>query len=379
MTTESPDMDFRQPVCCIIDIDDQEISDLYPYIKEVSVDMSRDFATIGTLIFETIRDEAGNWLVQDAGSADPLLIPWRKIVITADFSSYTEEIMRGYIKEVKTDYPQDMSGASVTVIAQDESILLDRQQVRQSWSTAQDSMNDGDIAKKIASDHQLQAQTEPGLDNVTLVANGTYVQFMKDRAAANGYEFYVRDGTVYFKPMELESDPQAAILVYAGSATNCLKFNVRYNGHKPDQVAITRAPSTGTDMEEETLSPNLPLLGREAADSTNRGLSPFKWNLEQSSGATASETSSRAQAKANENAWKVEAEGELDGALYGHVLCNYKTVTVDGVGDVYGGTYYVDQVTHRFTPQGYTQSFKLVRNAVGDNTASRSTSRIAGV
>jgi hypothetical protein len=40
---------------------------------------------------------------------------------------------------------------------------------------------------------------------------------------------------------------------------------------------------------------------------------------------------------------------------------------VDGLGSWLSGTYYVDAVTHRFTFEGYRQSFVLLRNAFGDN------------
>ena len=40
-------------------------------------------------------------------------------------------------------------------------------------------------------------------------------------------------------------------------------------------------------------------------------------------------------------------------------------VEVDGVGERYSGTYYVDSVTHRFDARGYEQRFSLLRNALG--------------
>ena len=64
---------------------------------------------------------------------------------------------------------------------------------------------------------------------------------------------------------------------------------------------------------------------------------------------------------------KVRAEGELDGSLYGHVLRVGEPVPLDGVGERYGGTYYVDSVSHRFSMEGYRQTFTLLRNAYGDD------------
>jgi hypothetical protein len=97
------------------------------------------------------------------------------------------------------------------------------------------------------------------------------------------------------------------------------------------------------------------------------------------SGATLQEAKSRAQAKANEMAWKIEAEGELDGSLYGHVLLTHQLVGVYGVGDTHGGLYYVDRVTHLFAPDGYRQSFRLLRNATGQNSEPESSDGLAGV
>ncbi len=102
------------------------------------------------------------------------------------------------------------------------------------------------------------------------------------------------------------------------------------------------------------------------ATSENMGLVSCEWRMQQPPGSSLSEAQSRAQAKANENAWKIIAEGELDGSLYGHVLLTHKTVEVDGMGESDSGRYYVDEVTHLFNTEGYRQSFKLLRNAIGE-------------
>jgi len=371
---------FRQPVECIVSVDDEPITDLYPYLKEVSVAMRRDTGTVGTFIFETLRDNSCGWVVQDTGGEEPLLKPWRKMKIEAKFDTGTEEVMRGYIKNVNVDYPQDMSAATVTVSVQDESILLDREHVRTSWSTTEDSRKDGDIVKEIAEGHQLTAEVKPGLDNVSLQNSTTFVKFIEERARVNGYEFYVREEILHFHPPELESEKhQATIRVYAGPTTNCLKFSARYDGHHPDEVALSRAAETGSDIEEESFAPDQVLLGKYPVSSESMGLDHFVWYQEGGNGATTEESNARAQATANSHDWKIIADGELDGVVYGHVLLNFKTVIVDGVGSTYGGVYYVDQVTHRFTPDGYRQTFRLIRNAIGDDTEAAASNNLGGL
>ena len=181
------------------------------------------------------------------------------------------------------------------------------------------------------------------------------------------------------KSPQLDEDPQPSIMVYAGARTNCVRFSVTHDGHRPDQVGVMRGAETGTEMEQETLSPDLTLLGKKAATSENTGLVPFIWQMRRPAGSSLEEARSRAQAKANENAWKVRAEGELDGSLYGHVLLTHKLVGVYGVGETYSGLYYVDTVSHIFDPNGYRQSFKLLRNATGQNTEPESDDSLAAV
>ena len=119
----------RQPVECQIELDNGEIADLYPALMEVTVAANRKQWTTATLIFETRRLEDGTWAVQD----DDRIKPWVPVKITAVFGGEDEEVMRGYVREVKVDYPEDKGAAKVTVTCQDESLLLDRIHVNHTW------------------------------------------------------------------------------------------------------------------------------------------------------------------------------------------------------------------------------------------------------
>jgi len=367
----------RKPVECVIKVDGTEITELYPYLREVQVSTSRRAAATATLSFDAVRLEDGRWSVQDAGVFEA----WKRITVEALFGTNAEEVMRGFIKEVRCEYPEDRSAARVTVNAQDESLVLDREHVRRALSTEDAPMSDGDIVSSIASDHDLTPEVDPGLTNASLNLDGTYVRLLRDRAEANGYEFYVRGGTLYFHAPRLDQDPAPEpIRLYAGSATNCLRFSAQYDGHKPDIVAMTRASESDPETnDDERFEPDLKLLGAVAANSASRGLEPFVWRMQAPSGGTADEAHARAQAKANENAWKIAAEGELDGAVFGHVLLTHALVTVDGAGETYGGTYYVDEVQHRFSTDGYREGFKLLRNATGEEGAAGLASPLASL
>lgn len=357
----------RQPVECQIDFDNQEAVDLYPALVEVVIATSRKQWTTATLIFETRRLEDGTWVIQD----DDRVKPWVSVKITAVFGAESEEVMRGYVREVKVDYPAEKGAAKVTVICQDESLKLDRHHVNRPWGEDAPT-TDALIVTTIAKSHDLKILGIPGEGQTIqeLNQNETDVRFLKKRADANGYEILFREGEIHFGDMRLDLEAQPTILVYAGSATNCISFNIQDDGHQPDQAAYQVAAETGHESSEQIVSPNLTVLGNEPVDSTASGLGDFIWRPQRQGINDDAQMAAIAQHAANEASMKIKVDGELDGAMYGHVLRVGEPVGVDGLGERYSGIYYVDEVNHRFDMNGYKAAFKLLRNAYGDNLES---------
>jgi hypothetical protein len=62
-----------------------------------------------------------------------------------------------------------------------------------------------------------------------------------------------------------------------------------------------------------------------------------------------------------------QAQGELNGPSYGRVLQVGEPVGIAGVGHGYDGSYYVDAVSHHFSPAGYRQAFTLLCGGDGDD------------
>lgn len=357
----------RAPAECLIEVDGEEIVDFYPFLLEVAVETSRNEAATASLTFETRRDELGTWTIQDAG----VFKPWARVIITAAFGERSEEVMRGYIREVKLDAPQDAGAAQVKVECQDDSFRLDRTQQRKTWGTEELPMGDALLLSQILSPYGLASHPEngPGQDRIVGAnQDDTDIKFLKSRAEFNGYELYFREGLVYFGPMRLEADPQDTLLIYAGTDTNCISLSVKANAHQPDAVAYDAPAASGDATTPEIVYPDLPLLGLTRADSSEAGLEEFIWKLSAEAGADAARLKALALMKANElDIHRIEGEGELDGTIYGHVLQPGLPVPVDGLGDWMSGVYYVDGVSHSFTAAGYRQKFRLLRNAFGDN------------
>ena len=367
---------LRAPADCVIRVNDDEVAELYPFLREVTAECSRDETSTARLVFETQRDEHGRWTVQDRG----LLAPWKRIVIEAAFGEHAEELFRGFIREIVADYPTESGAATVTVECQDASLALDREHVRRAWGLDA-PVTDGDIATELASRHGLTfaAKPGPGLANLTLYQNSTDIRFLRARADANGYELYFR-ADMYFGPMQLDAHPQPTIMVFAGLDTNCMSLSVTSDGHLPNKVAFDVAPATGTEITRREIEPDLVSLGTEPAAAAGNGLKDFTWLLSHEGSFDEDELTARAQGRVNEFALRVRADGELDGTLYGHVLLPGLPVAVDGPGDWLGGVYYVDRVSHRFDLDGYRQQIRLLRNAYGDNLdAGPGVGRLAGI
>jgi len=356
----------RAPGDCVIRVDGNEITGLYPYLTQVAAQISRHPAATATLSFETVRDAKGMWAVQDAG----ILAPWKSIVIEVAFGNDTEEVFRGMIRTVTADYPRQAGGATVTVACQDDSIRLDRTHNRACWGV-DTPVTDQTILSQILASTPLTP--DPGCGNgksgLVLNQDSTDIIFLQSRADANGYELIFSEGQVYFGPMRVSGTPQPTVMVYAGPDTNCLSFRVTSDGHQPEAVAFDAAPAAGTAVVSGTVTSDLPLMGSTAATSDS-SLGDFTWRLTRQGSSDPDMLTRLAQRRANEAAMRVRAEGELDGTLYGHVLRPGHPVGVDGIGDWLGGIYYVDRVSHRFDTSGYIQSFKLMRNAYGDNLPS---------
>jgi hypothetical protein len=359
---------IRQPASCVVQVGAalDGLGDVARLAKSFEIRLDRSEAGTGTLVFEDRRKEDGQWIVADSG----LFTRWQPIRLSADFGTYREEIFRGYMTSLRPSYPPNGGEATFEVQVQDDGSLLDREHIRRTWGE-QAPESDRTILESLISPRGFSVDSESGdgRSSRSLAQDATPIRFLRDRAKANGYELIFDQGTVYFGPPRLSGDPMPAIMIYAGPATNCLSFAVEDDAMKPDQVRYDLAPADqGATPETETLGPDDPTLGSSAAASEGANLSaPFIWRLSREGDEPRDDTKARAQALANVNAMKLKATGEVDGSLYGHVLKPGHLVKVDGAGGRYGGTYYIDKVTHGFTPEGYKQHFELLRNATGED------------
>jgi hypothetical protein len=357
---------IRAPASCVIRVAGQELSDLYYCLVEVNAVLNRAEASEATLIFETRRVDGDKWSVHD----DERIRPWQSIQISATFGTREDEVFRGYIRQVRVEFPEQKGAAKVTVTCQDTSLLLDRNQRDKRWGD-EAPVTDAVIVQQILSEAGLAPLDVPGqgMSDLVVQQNETDIRFLAKRAQENAYDLFFRAGQLYFGEPRFDRKPQPSILVYAGNSTSCIRFDLDDDGHHPDGVIYEIASDSGATTSPTRVTPNLPLLGTTPVSSANpgSGTEEFAWRLSREGVSSPSQAEQRAQAQANTESLKIKATGELDGVIYGHVLLPGDPVGIDGIGGRYGGRWYVDKVEHKFDINGYRQSFEVVRNAYGDD------------
>lgn len=376
---------FRSPPSCLIElgVGRREIGPIASLVADVDLQVGVEEAGSGTILIEDRRGSDGKWVAADSG----LFERWMPIRISADFGTRQDLILSGYILKLTPEYPGNPGEAKLTIEVQDESAALSREHMRRVWGE-EAPMSDLAILTELVSDADISVDPLAGLGQASraLSQEGTPIQFLRERAKANGYELTFHDGAVWFGPRRLEAEAQAPILVYAGRETNCRNFTINDSADLPDKVRADIPPrEEGATPETLVVTPDEPVLGTTPTAAEGAGLGTASvWRVGAEGDETSEERQARAQALVNEHAFKLRGSGELDGAMYGHVLYPGKPVPIDGAGPRYGGLWYVAKVAHKLDDRGYTQTFEVMRNATGESASTSSplgaaTSALAGL
>lgn len=342
--------------------------DILAAVQQIEVEDHADMADMLRLRMALgVRDGCCDWRIID-DSVFGRLVPI-KIEVTVG-SGLAQPLIEARVIETSADFSNQPGRSVLNVVAMDPTVLMNLEEKRMNWPNMADSDIADEIFRSYGFDPQVE-QTEPTRDEVdtTTTQIGTDIQFLKELAERNGYECYVEmnpeTGILegHFHPPHADETPQGVLAVNMGEATNINSFNARY-----DMLRPTTAQATGLDVETQEDQPaqaessSLPSLGREPALGGDNPRSVFlsRTGLHQTG-----ELQTLAQAVSDRSAWAITAEGELNTVAYGGILRAKRPVNVRGAGNQFGGTYYVEMVSHTFSGDSYTQRFRLRRNALG--------------
>jgi phage protein D len=347
----------------IIKIEGEEVSDLYPDLISLEVELDEDMAGMFRLHIAIMQQTDGTWSYID----DERFMVWKKVEITAGFESGAEELISGYITHVKPHFDPDPSQCTLEIWGMDGSVLMDREEKLKDWPNKKDS----DIASEIFSLYGFTPEvedTEVIHDEAvsTIIQRETDIQFLKRLALRNGFECYVEGTTGYFRSPQVDAAPQPVLAIHFGDETNVNGFSIEVNALNPVNVAMLQVDRLNKEILDATAesSRQTPLGSTDAAGLLTAGISPGKVYIGMNTATGNPEMTALCQGLFHQVEWFVTGEGEIAGNHYGHVLKPRGTVTIKGVGETYSGVYYVTHVTHTFTSEGYIQVFKVKRNGI---------------
>ena len=337
-------------------------------VRQLDVEDHADLADIMRLAVGIgVREDGTGWTVLD----DDIFGRLQRLTVTMTVGSgQAETLLHAHVVETRAELSSQPGHSVLRVVAMDPSVLMYLEEKVRAWP----DMTDADIADSVFGDYGFTVKVEPTQparqdDDAPTVQRGSDIHFLRRLAGRNGCECYVEvepaSGAVegHFHPPKLEETPQGVLSVNLGSATNVDMFAARFDMLRPVTVD---AGSLDTEDEDEQRvqvdQPALRALGKAGAGPDHQ---PRKVLLTGTGLFQAGELQTYAQAVADESAWALTAEGELDTALYGGVLRAKRPVLVRGAGQRLSGTWYVERVLHTFTADGYTQRFTLRRNALG--------------
>jgi len=364
-----------------IEIEGEEVGDIYPDLISLEVELDDELAGMFRLRIAILQQPDGIWTYLD----DERFIVWKKVTITAGFESGTGELISGYITHVKPSFDPDPSQCTLEIWGMDGSVLMDREEKLKDWPNKKDS----DIASEIFNLYGFTPEVEDtGVihDEVvsTIIQRETDMQFLKRLALRNGFECYVDGTRGFFRKPQVDATPQPVLAAHFGDETNLNRFSIEVNALTPANTAMFQVDRANKEVLDATAesSQQTSLGDIDAAGLLAAGIEPGQVYIGMNVATGNPEMAALCQGLYHEGEWFVTGEGEIAANQYGHVLKPRGTVTIKGIGETHSGVYYVTHVTHSFTAEGYTQSFRVKRNAImptGSEEFSSSNGLVSGL
>lgn len=347
-----------------IAVDGEEASDLYQDLAGLEVELDDALASMFRLKIAIAIQPDGTWTYLD----DERLMIWKHVTIRGGFAeSGSEELISGYITHIKPYFAGDSSRCMLDIWGMDASVLMDREEKLKDWPNKKDS----DIASELFNLYGFTpdvADTQVIHDEAvsTIIQRETDIQFLKRLALRNGYECYIEGTTGYFRPPCVDEPPQPILAAHFGGETNIRSFSIEVNGLTQANVSMFQVDRASKEVLGATAeaSQQTSLGDADAVSLLAAGMNAGQIYIGMNAATGNPEITALCQGLYHQGEWFVTGEGEIDANHYSHVLKPRGTVTIKGVGETHSGVYYVNHVTHSFTQEGYTQSFRVKRNAI---------------
>ncbi|MGH9928211.1 MAG: phage late control D family protein [Pyrinomonadaceae bacterium] len=355
-------------VAATISIEDEPAPDLFLSLLEMDVEEDHRMAASFRIKVAITRQDDGLWTLLE----DERIKPWAKITISVTVDDEEQEILSGYITQLKPHFAPDENNSYLEIWGMDSSCLMSLEEKLRAWP----NMSDSDIAGQIFAEYSLTPEVEDTSvihDEAiaTIIQRDTDIQFLKRLARRNGFECFVNGETGFFRKPVLDGEPLPFLAAHFGAETNLVSFDAKLNSLRPTKVEMHQIDTVAKQVQDALVEAGeQELLGRDRAESVAipNGIVP-RLHVRQTVSVNQPEMDNLCRALFDEAEWLIEASGEVETVLYGAVLRAKSLVPIKGVGEVFSGTYYITNVKHSLKPDNYSQHFKARRNALAPSGA----------
>lgn len=338
-------------------------------LRQIEIESSIRRASIFRLHFDLSRTWLGDWDLLQFDIFRPLL----PVRISVSFGlGLPQTIINGYVRDTSVANRNDPGASTLNVVGLDATAtIMNHIQQPMTWPNLPDS----EIVRTIYGKYALVPFVLPTppmrtMADVTTTQRIPDIRYVKQLAERNAYEYYVQPDPLagmdvgHFHPPQTMMPPQGVLSVDLGIETNLQSFDVSNDMLQPKSVAKASIdPMTKAPIPAIAPVPTEPPMGLEPT--LARIIPPPIERPAPTDAASPAEVQARSQAEVNAAARAVRATGEVDSLKYGRVLRPGLPVLVRGAGRQHSGLYYVSEVRHTISEDGYSQSFECWRNAVG--------------
>ncbi|MET4700302.1 hypothetical protein ABIE65_003341 [Constrictibacter sp. MBR-5] len=338
-------------------------------LRQIEVECSIERASIFRLHFDLSRTMLGDWDLLQFDIFRPL-VPIR--ISVAFGLGLPQTLINGYVRDVEVKNSNQPGASTLDVVGLDATAtLMNHIQQPMTWPNLPDS----EVVRTIFAKYAILPFVLPTpplrtMVDVTTTQRVPDIRYVKQLAERNAYELYVQPDPLagmdvgHFHPPQTVMPPQGVLSVDLGIETNLLDFNVSNDTLRPTSVAKASIdPLTKAPIPAIAPTPIEPPMGLEPT--LARIIPPPISRPGPSDAASPAEVQVRAQAEVNAASRSVRGSGEVDSLKYGRPVRPGLPVLIRGAGRQHSGLYYVTEVTHTISEDGYSQNFQASRNAVG--------------
>ncbi|HEY3256769.1 MAG TPA: contractile injection system protein, VgrG/Pvc8 family [Polyangiaceae bacterium] len=353
--------------------DERVDADLLRQLSRVEVRESDHDPTLAVLRFKLAQQPNGEFFPLD----DELFTPAAALAVDiAAPGGVPQRLFSGHVTHVRPHFEIIESNCYLEVLGVDAACLLDVQDQVVAYPDSSDS----DAAQQVFDRNGITAQVTdtPARhleDRQLLVQRETDWRFLKRLARRNGFVCYFEFDPsqsqilAYFGPPRVDADPQPDLTILRGQE-NLEWFDVQQALVGPVRHAGSAIDPIAKRLLRSSDEPLLQSLGRDDVSSASEDA----LSQRQVDAATAllrdpppedAAIRRAGQAATDLDRFAVEARGELNPLLYRGLLRARRPVLVKGVGALMAGIWYARAVRTTLHERSLTQTFSLLRNALG--------------